>query len=103
MVRRFCGIVALSSVSDPFLSDQSPQAHVGPFHGADFGSDCFDQDPPACLENYLVGRMTPYQSNNQLLLVLLAATIMLGRSSGYRSQDLYRFRAMARCTRPFDN
>jgi hypothetical protein len=32
----------------------------------------------------------------ELLLVLLAATMLLGRYSGYRLLDLYRFRAMAR-------
>ncbi len=32
----------------------------------------------------------------ELLLVLLAATLLLGRYSGYRLTDLYRFKALAR-------
>jgi hypothetical protein len=31
----------------------------------------------------------------ELLLVLLAGTLLLGRYSGYRLMDLYRFRALA--------
>ena len=31
----------------------------------------------------------------ELLLVLLAATLLLGRYSGYRLTDLYRFKALA--------
>ena len=32
----------------------------------------------------------------ELLLVLLAATLLLGRTLGYRLMDLYRFRALAK-------
>ena len=32
----------------------------------------------------------------ELLLILLAATLLLGRYSGYRLSDIYRFRALAR-------
>jgi len=32
----------------------------------------------------------------ELLLVILAATMLLGRYSGYRLLDIYRFRALAR-------
>jgi hypothetical protein len=32
----------------------------------------------------------------ELLLVLLAATLLLGRYSGYRLMDLYRFRELAK-------
>jgi hypothetical protein len=32
----------------------------------------------------------------ELLLVLLAATLLLGRYSGYRLMDLYRFKALAK-------
>jgi hypothetical protein len=31
----------------------------------------------------------------ELLLVILAGTLLLGRYSGYRLADLYRFRALA--------